>query len=508
MSSKSGVEPARRWRWFAFHQSLAGRLTAWYTLSTFALVLAITVISYSALVKTFDTEADGFLSDITDNLEKRLHNDPEGIDELKKEIEFERSAHQYYRVYARLLDDQGKILVQTSAMPKQLGPDVFPAPVRYDPALDPPGIDVLTRIGHPYRASTVRITLVSKPQKVTRILEVACDRKHMARILIVYRRNLYLFLSIALLACTVIGYFVAHRGIRPVGQITAAARRVRSTTLHERIETQGLPSELTSLAGTFNEMLDRLEDSFRRLSQFSADIAHELRTPVNNLRGEVEVALGKARTLEEYRDTLGSTLEECERLSGMIDRLLFIARSESPETRLDVEKVDIAIELEAIREYYDAAAHEGGVMLQLEAPNGSTAEINRVLFRGAIGNLVSNAVAHTPGGGMVQISAKTEPGTVRVDVTDTGSGIPPEHLPHIFDRFYRVDGARSTSQGGVGLGLAIVRTIAKMHNAEIRVASTLGKGTCIGIVFPRIRARPNAEESTKLLADETMVVRK
>ena len=485
MSSTNATED--RWGLWNWQLSLAGRLTAWYTFSTFALVLTITLFSYAELSAIFDREADAFLSDNSDILVEHLNNDPVGILEIKKEIEFGRPVHQYDRVFARLLDSDGHVLAETAGIPKELAPNVFPPPVKYDINEDPKGEDVLTLPGHPYRVASVWVQM-GKTRGDTRVLQTACDRKREARILQSYRMNLYIFLSIALIACAAIGYVVARNGTRPVYQIAKTADRVHSTTLHERIETRGLPSELTSLASTFNKMLDRLEDSFRRLSQFSADIAHELRTPVNNMRGEVEVALGKARTPDEYCDTLSSTLEECERLAVMIDKMLFIARSESPNARLDTEPLDVANELTAVSEFYEAAANEAGVQIGVDLESGVIAAVNRVLFRGMIGNLVSNALSHTPAGGRVTIEAKSQDSGVCVAVTDTGCGIPPEHLPHIFDRFYRVDDSRSSPRGGVGLGLAIVRSIVQMHNAKIDVSSTVGKGTRIVVVLPKNQA--------------------
>jgi two-component system heavy metal sensor histidine kinase CusS len=202
-------------------------------------------------------------------------------------------------------------------------------------------------------------------------------------------------------------------------------------------------------------MLDRLEESFKRLARFSADIAHELRTPVNNLRREAEVALGKSRSAEGYREVLGSCLEECARLSRIIDSLL-----------------------------YEAAAAEAGVTLRLICSDGMVANLDRTLFQRAVGNLVANALAHTPAGGIVTVAAGREDGAVTVNVTDTGCGIPEAHLPHVFDRFYRVDDARSTATGGVGLGLAIVKTIAGLHHGSAMIKSEVGKGTRVTLAFP------------------------
>jgi two-component system heavy metal sensor histidine kinase CusS len=246
----------------------------------------------------------------------------------------------------------------------------------------------------------------------------------------------------------------------------------------------GLPAELRPLASTFNEMLDRLEESFTRLSRFSADIAHELRTPVNNLRGEVEVALTKLRSVEEYRDVLGSCLEEFGRLSQLIESLLFLARSENAQTALSKGPVDVREELTKVHEFYEAAAAEAGVTLSVAAQEPVTACLNRTLFQRAVGNLVANALAYTPSGGNVSLSATREGDAVRVTVSDSGQGIPPEDLARVFDRFYRVDRARSSASGGSGLGLAIVKGIVLLHGGKTDITSELGRGTRVSLVFP------------------------
>src|SRR5207244_4357978 len=217
------------------------------------------------------------------------------------------------------------------------------------------------------------------------------------------RTNLLVVLSLALVACAVVGYQIARSGLRPLAEISATTRRIRSSTLHERIAAARLPTELFVLAGTFNDMLDRLEKSFTRLAQFSADIAHELRTPINNLRGEAEVALNQPRSPDEYRNVLASCLEECGRLSRLIDNLLFLARAENPETQINRERIDVGRELLAVRDFYDAVAGEAGVALAVDSPDVLTADLDRALFQRAIGNLMANAVAHTPAGGSVSL---------------------------------------------------------------------------------------------------------
>jgi two-component system heavy metal sensor histidine kinase CusS len=273
------------------------------------------------------------------------------------------------------------------------------------------------------------------------------------------------------------GYQIALRGIRPVEEMATTARHISSTNLRERILPEGYPFELASLAGTFNQMLDRLEESFERISRFSTDIAHDLRTPVNNIRGEAEVALARARTSDEYRDVIESCLEEAVRLSDLIGDLLFLARAESPLSTLHRERVDVGDLLRGVKDYYEASAAVGEVSLTAAVVGGPVvAELDRTLLQRALGNLVSNALAHTPPGGAIVLETSADPSTIRITVSDTGVGIPAEALPRVFDRFFRVDSARSHGSGGTGLGLAIVKSIAQLHGGNVEIASQTGQG--------------------------------
>jgi two-component system, OmpR family, heavy metal sensor histidine kinase CusS len=282
-----------------------------------------------------------------------------------------------------------------------------------------------------------------------------------------------------------VGYQIARHSIRPVEDMATTARRISSTNLRERILPEGYPFELASLAKTFNQTLDRLEGAFERISRFSADIAHDLRTPVNNIRGEAEVALARARSADEYRDVVESCLEEAVRLSDLIGDLLFLARAESPSTNLRRERVDVGELLSGVREYYEASAADGGVSLTTTVGGGLViAELDRTLLQRAVGNLVSNALAHTPPGGAVVLGTTVDPSTIHVEVSDTGVGIPAEALPRVFDRFFRVDSSRSQISGGSGLGLAIVQSIALLHGGKVDISSELGHGTRVTLHMP------------------------
>ncbi len=476
---KKRGSPARRPAGF----SLAARLTFWYALSAFSLVLLATGLLYLVLVTNLDRVDDQFLHNEVHLIRTVLREQPASTDTLREEVESSESD-----VYVRVLDADGTILAESREMGQTVDPASFPSPTAADQPLNK-GQNVRAASGRMFRVLSAQVSAA-----MGNTVQVAVDRTDEAEILATYRGYMWITLGVALVACSLAGYRIARRGIRPVEEITSLARRIRSTTLDSRLESANLPSELAALADTFNEMLDRLEESFARLSQFSDDIAHELRTPVNNLRGVADVALNKQRSDEEYREALSSCLEEGLRLSRMVDGLLLLARTENPQTHVAREPVDVAHEIESLGEYYEVSAAEAGVELAVEASRPLSAMLNRPLFQRALGNLVENALAHTPRGGSVRISAAGCNGSLRVQVADTGCGISPDHLAHIFDRFYRVDRARSTNSGGVGLGLSIVKSIAALHGGGIEVASELGKGTTITLVFPTA-APPMSENS-------------
>ena len=282
------------------------------------------------------------------------------------------------------------------------------------------------------------------------------------------------------LAAAFIATRLARSGLRPLGEMTRSFQRVGPTHLNERVAPAGWPQELQPLALAFDGMLDRLEDSFTRLSQFSADLAHELRTPIANIRGEAEVSLTRSRTPEEYREVIESTVAECERLSSIIDSLLFLARAEAAERQVERQRFDGRAAVQKIASYYESVAEERNVTVACEGEGEVYAD--PVLFGRAISNLVENALRFTPDGGRVDISLAARDGHSEVSVSDNGSGIAEHDLLRVFDRLYRGD--RSRSSQGAGLGLALVKSIADLHSGSAAISSEPGRGTKVTLVFP------------------------
>lgn len=317
------------------------------------------------------------------------------------------------------------------------------------------------------------------------LFQIAIDCSHGEALLREYRRRLAMVLMLGLLVCILVAHKVARSALAPVREIGAVAARITSSNLDEKICTEALPSELGDVANSFNAMLDRLKTAFERQQQFSADIAHEIRTPINNISGELQVALAKERSVGFYQDAMGSALEECERISRIIDSLLFIAQSENPKLQVQKEKLLLSTELQAVIDFYEPAATEAGIHCSLEVEPNLFVLAERTMLQRAIGNILSNAIKKTPPNGTIRLLATRRGSDVEIKVIDSGLGIPSKHLPFVFDRFYRVDSSRAQTEGGNGLGLAIVKTIASIHGGDVHVASEVGKGTEVSLILPQ-----------------------
>ncbi|MFA5915039.1 MAG: heavy metal sensor histidine kinase [Burkholderiales bacterium] len=324
---------------------------------------------------------------------------------------------------------------------------------------------------------------------------VAVNTEHHRVFMQTFHRRLWLAIGASIALTALLGWIAARRGLAPVHELARLTHGISISRLGERLPPQSVPTELVDLAIAFNDMLARLEGSFRRLTDFSSDLAHELRTPISNLMTETQVALSKARSAEQYREVLYSNLEEYERLARMIADMLFLAKADNGLIVPRSEPVDLAAEVRDLFGYYEAFAEEQGVSLAL----GGTGSIqgDRLMMRRALSNLLSNAIRHTPRGGAVAVRVGPRPsGEIELSVENPGADIAPEHLPRLFDRFYRVDPSRHKAPSeGAGLGLAITKSIVEAHKGSIRISSADGT-TRFDIAFPAAGAERRAGPHT------------
>jgi heavy metal sensor kinase len=283
--------------------------------------------------------------------------------------------------------------------------------------------------------------------------------------------------------------FMANRTLKQVDHITDIAREIGEGDLSRRIDIRS-EDEMGKLAATLNWMILRLETAFRKQRQFAADASHELRTPLAIIQAESSLALDKRRTQAEYRKSLELVSQEVSYMAEIIGKLLLLARSDAAEETADFQEVNLKDLLRDVSSVVESLAQEKGLVFTLGALDNLTVKGDRLKLRQLFLNILDNAIRYTPSGGAVSGSLVRKEGNAYVTVCDTGAGIPPEHLPHIFDRFYRVDNARSRADGGTGLGLAIASSIAKLHGGEIQVESQVGKGSAFYVTLPLANPQP------------------
>ncbi|MEN3368336.1 MAG: two-component system, OmpR family, heavy metal sensor histidine kinase CusS [Verrucomicrobiota bacterium] len=453
-------------------RSIASQLVLLFTLAAALLLCCGLGFLYWIVVRHAFEEDNAVLADRITELRAEL-NKPGGMAAISEEL---RTLQPGGRVayWVRIIDFGGRTVAETPGMNLLLPPSIFPADAPQDYGTDGKLFSVTSASG---QAGGINYTL-----------QIAQDRSADERFMKNFAALLAITLALGIVAAAVIAFTVTKRSLRPLAEMTRSLKRVGPKHLHERTSVTSWPRELQPMVIAFDDMLDRLEDSFTRLSQFSADLAHELRTPIANIRGEGEVALTRARTPDEYREVIESSVSECQRLSGIVDNLLFLARAEAAEGPLQRTAFDGRAAVEKIRSYYEAVAEERGVSITVLGEGAVHAD--PVLFGRALSNLVENGLRFTPSGGTIEIAITDRGAMSEVSVKDSGCGIAPEHLSRIFDRFYRVDSSRSSE--GSGLGLALVRSIMHLHGGSAVVKSEPGRGTTVTLTFPNAGSEAGA----------------
>jgi heavy metal sensor kinase len=451
----------------------------------YAAVLAVLLAgfglgAYHLLADQLDDAGDAEVQELTDGLHGYLRLD-NGVPALSydrndpQEAAFIARATRFYQVYDATT---GALLVQSA--------DMEPLALQFTPAEvelyreHPSTRDIETDQGRLRFSNTV----MRPASGSVYLLQVGVLLVNADAALAKFQRMVLWSIPIGVFGIAVLGRWLAGRSLAPLGRLAAAAREIGVTELHRRLPVGGSGDELDQVAIAFNDTLSRLDHSVGEMRQFSAALAHELRAPLAALRAEIESTLRHARTADEYQQGLESQLEELDRLGRLVTHLLTLARAEAGEIRLARAPVDLSAMAASLVSQLDAVAEAKGVSLACDATpdvvvTGDSGWLERLML-----NLIDNAIKFTPSGGRVDLVVRMTDGTATLTVRDTGIGIPHADLPHVFERFYRADAARSPQTEGVGLGLTLAKWIADKHGATIVAASAEGQGSALTVSFP------------------------
>jgi two-component system heavy metal sensor histidine kinase CusS len=449
-------------------RSIATQLVLLFTLCAVLLLSCSLGLFYWIVVRHAFEEDNAVLADKLAAIGIELKQ-PDGISALAQELKNRRTGEPVV-YWIRIIHPDGNIIAETPEMERLLPFAVFPSPTN--------GAQSPTD----YRSDGKLFSVLARSEATDRgtyIVQVAQDRTSDERFRRQFRALLAFGLGLGVIASALIAITVTKRGLSPLAKMRRAFERIQPAHLSERIEPARWPSELRPLAASFDDMLGRLEDSFTRLSQFSADLAHELRTPIGNMLGEAQVALSRERKPDEYRTVIESSATECERLSGIIDNLLFLARADAAEQQVTRSSFNTRAAVEKIVSFYQTLAEDRHIEISCDGDTEIFAD--PILFNRAVGNLIDNALRFTPENGKIRIAIGASENGSEISVSDNGPGIAPEHLSRVFDRFYRADPSRSSV--GSGLGLALVKSIVDLHGGSATIKCEPGDGTAVTLTF-------------------------
>ncbi len=447
-------------------RTLSLRLALMFALVSAVLLGAVGLYLYQSLQREIAWRDDQALLGRLQRMQT-LIGDSEGVDSLRTRPELYENMLGNRDNLLWVIDNSGQRLIEINPIALPL-PSLSPASApRLADSLDNPAL---------------RLAWVDISNAGSRLTLIA--GKHLGereQMLSAYRWKVLLAVTVGALLAFLLGWLVSQRGLKPVRQLATRAATIDVQHLHVRLEPFKDVSELSALSHALNQMLGRLEQGFAQLSRFSEDLAHEMRTPLSNLMGQTQQALDRSRSTEEYQTLLASNQEEYERLARMIDSMLFLARTEHPRSSIMRESVDLLSLVGQLCEYFEGMAQERGIELINMASGTLNAEPE--LLRRALANLLANALRYAAPDTPVTINSKSTTDGLEISVSNLGDAIAAEHLPHLFDRFYRCDPSRNQPDDSGGLGLAIVRSIMQAHGGEARVTST-DLGTVFLLIFP------------------------
>jgi heavy metal sensor kinase len=458
--------------------SIRWRLTLWNTLALALVLLAFATMVYLLLSRALYDQLDRRLLGGFRLLEQDRRQDADTsrlgywTDEL----------NEHMGIFAVVYGPGGKVRART----EQLAADSIPPPPAVptgEPQLRSGAVPILGR----QRILEGRLPAGGEDFTVVLMAPLEEVDRELARLL----AALATAVPVALAVSGGLAYLLARKALAPVDQLRRQTRQITAESLDRRLPVANPGDELGRLAQTINDMIGRLERSFAEVRRFTADASHELRTPLTAIRTETEVALGRPAVPAEQQHLLGSILEECERLTRLTDQLLALSREDAGVAHQVRESVDLASLIAGVAETMRPLAESRGLRLDACTSGVLLVQGDEARLRQVFYNLLDNSIKYTPAGGKVEIQAEARDGEAILTVRDSGVGIPAEHLPRVFERFYRVDKARSREMGGTGLGLSIARSIVAAHGGRIELDSGPGRGTTCTVVLSLNANRPN-----------------
>jgi heavy metal sensor kinase len=455
------------------------KMTLWYILSFSVSTLVICAFLYFSLRHQLLKEIDQFLLDETKEMEKALSQEP-GETYFLMRFEDEVMTRKYYPFFFQILDEEGRPLYISKEFREMeyVAPDRVLANARN-------GKNTMEEIHSQGRRRTFRVISapVYKDGKLAEIIQVGTHLYFVRKNLDRFKNYILLSLPIMLVLGALGGWVLARRSLSPIGYIASKARSITSENLSERLHPRGTGDELDDLILTINEMIARLQSSFERMAEFTADASHELKTPICAMRGEAEVLLSKGRKAEEYQEGLAHFIEQFDHLNHMINDLILLSKFDATQVELKMELLRLDLLVKDLCNLFQILAEQKKITFETETIEKVTVIGDKVRLQQLFTNLIDNAIKYTPKGS-IRVSVEKNQEVVRVKISDTGLGIPKEEQEKIFKRFYRVDKSRSRESGGVGLGLSIADWIAHAHRGSIEVDSELNKGSTFTVYLP------------------------
>jgi len=457
--------------------SLAARVMVFVALAIGFSLFLIGSLVLNAVDRHFVEQDADELAVMTEAVVNVLHrggDDPRGLS-----VALAGAISGHHGVYFQVVDQAGDVLHSSP------GADLSTMAATATPTtvIDANALEIWHDNGRTLRGALTQVDGMGGSYAVTTAIDIGFHLQFLQS----FRRTLWLIMSLAGGTTLLAAWYGVYQAHAPLRGFSERIGDIQADRLHVRLDPSAAPPELQGLVTSFNHMIGRLEESFARLSHFSADIAHELRTPLTNLITQTQVGVGRARSSEEYRELLYSNLEEQERLAKMVKDMLWLAKSDHGLLKPVEVALNLASEASELFDFFGALAEERQIVLALEG-HAPPVRGDRAMLRRAISNLLSNAIRHTPSGGHVQIRLSASSNDeVSLSVQNPGPRIPAEHLPKIFDRFYRVDPSRTRQSEGAGLGLAIVRSIVEAHGGRVEAVSNEST-TRFTLYFPSIRS--------------------